>query len=232
MQNHGNEKFELDTHEVLSHYDQFYTSEDFKYYPERITKRFFEAILAKCHIHPPGKILDVGCGTGYYCKIFSDLGFQATGIDFSKRAIAKAREKYANLEFSVADALNLPFGPSSFDVILSYGCSVVSTHDVSKIQEYIRHLMSRLRPGGWLLLIGGSNLSGHRLETSSWLCHTWGDLLRFVPHGDWRAQGPYLSHVRLVAGLGTFGLGRLTTLLFRSLGTQMMRTTFHSVQKS
>jgi SAM-dependent methyltransferase len=232
MIDHGTEKSELDAREVVSYYDQFYTSDDFKYYPEGITKKFFRGVFSKCHIKPPGKILDVGCGTGYYCKIFRDLGFQATGIDFSRTAIAKARHNYPDIDFSVADALNLPFDPSSFDVILSYGCSVVSTHEIPKINEYVRHLMSRVKPGGWLLLIGGSNLSGRRLEKSSWLCHTWNDLLRFVPDGSWRAHGPYLSHVRLVAGLGAFGLGGLTTLLFRSLGHQFMRTTFHLVQKS
>jgi SAM-dependent methyltransferase len=231
MIDNGTEKSELDAHEVLTYYDEFYTSDDSKYYPEGITKKFFRGVFSKCHINPPGKILDVGCGTGYYCKIFHDLGFQATGIDFSSTAIAKATEHYRGLDFSVAEALNLPFDPFSFDVILSYGCSVVSTHEISRINDYVRHLMSRVKPGGWLLLIGGSNLSGRRLETSSWLCHTWNDLLRFVPDGSWQAHGPYLSHVRLVAGLGAFGLNRPTTLLFRNLGHQFMRTTFHFVHK-
>jgi SAM-dependent methyltransferase len=229
---HGTEKSELDAHEVLTYYDQFYTSEDFKYYPEEITKKFFGGVFSKCNIKPPGKILDVGCGTGHYCKIFHDLGFEATGIDFSKTAIAKAKESYPEIDFSVADALTLPFDPSSFDIVFSSGCSVLNTYKVSKIREYVSYLMTSIRPGGWLLLIWGSNLSGRRPRASAGLSHTWGDLLRFVPHGDWRAQGPYLSHVRLVAGLGAFGLSGLITFLFRSLGHQLMTTTFHFVQKS
>jgi SAM-dependent methyltransferase len=231
MIDHGTEKSELDAREVLSYYDQFYTSDDFKYYPEAITKKFLKGVFSKCHLKPPGKILDVGCGTGYYCKIFHDLGFQTTGIDFSNTAIAKAKQSYPHLDFSVADALGLPFGHSSFDIIFSSGCSVLNTSDVSRIREYVSHLMTPLRPGGWLLLIWGSNLSGRRPVESGSLSHTWWDLLRFVPDGNWRAQGPYLSHARLVAGLGALGISGLITLLFRSLGRHFMRTTFHFVQK-
>jgi SAM-dependent methyltransferase len=231
MIDNGTEKSDLDAHEVLTYYDRFYTSDDSKYYPEGITKKFFRGVFSKCHIKPPGKILDVGCGTGYYCKIFHDLGFKPTGIDFSRTAIEKARQNYPDIDFSVAEALDLPFDPSSFDIILSCGCSVVSTHQISKINDYVRHLMSRVKPSGWLLLIGGSNLSGRRQETSSWLSHTWSDLVRFVPAGDWRVLGPYLSHVRLVAGSGALGLSGLLTLLFRSLGAHFMRTTFHFVHK-
>jgi ubiquinone/menaquinone biosynthesis C-methylase UbiE len=232
MANHSLEKSELDAQEVLSYYDQFYSSDDFKYYPEKLTKKFFKRIFAKCHISPPGKILDVGCGTGYYCRIFHEMGFQPIGVDFSKTAIAKAQEKHPNLEFRVGDALNLPFDPSSFDIILSYGCSVVSTYEVSKIHEYVRHLMTFVKPGGWLLLIGGSNLSGRRLDTSSWLCHTWEDILRFVPHGDWRVLGPYLSHVRLVSLYGRFGLNPILTGVLRRFGSKFVRGTIHLVQRS
>jgi SAM-dependent methyltransferase len=231
MANQSIGKTELDAQEVLSYYDRFYTSDDFKYYPEGITKKLFRGIFAKCHISSPGKILDVGCGTGLYCKIFNEMGFQPTGLDFSKTAIGKAKQKYPNLEFLVGDALNLPFGPSSFDVILSYGCSVVSTHEVSKIQEYIHHLMKFIKPGGWLAVIGGSNLSGRRLDTSSWLCHKWEDLVRFVPEGDWRVFGPYLSHVRLVRVLGRFGLNPIVTSILRPQGIRFMRNTFHLVQR-
>jgi ubiquinone/menaquinone biosynthesis C-methylase UbiE len=231
MANDGSEKSELDAQEVLSYYDQFYTSDDFKYYSEKLTKKFIKGVLAKCHISPPGKILDVGCGTGYYCRIFHEMGFQPIGVDFSKTAIAKAREKFPTLEFRVGDALDLPFDPSIFDVILSYGCSVVSTYEISKIQEYVRYLMTFIKRGGWLVLIGGSNLSGRRLETSSWLSHTWKDLLEFVPDGDGRVLGPYLSHVRLVGIVGKFGLNPIVTSLLRPLGFHLLRSTFHLIQR-
>lgn len=231
MVNRSIEKSELDTQEVLSYYDRFYVSDDFKYYPEKLTRKFFKGIFAKCHINPPGKILDVGCGTGYYCKIFHEMGFQSVGVDFSQTAIARAKEKHPNLEFSAADATNLPFEPLSFDVVLSYGCSVVSTYHISKIHDYVRHLLTCVRPGGWLLLIGGSNLSGRRHETSSWLSHTWPDLLQFVPAGDWRVLGPYLSHVRLISITGRFGLNPIVTSLLRPLGFHFVRSTFHLIQK-
>jgi SAM-dependent methyltransferase len=233
MANRSIEKSELDAKEVLSYYDEFYSSGDFKYYPEKLTKKFFTGIFAKCGINSPysGRILDVGCGTGFYCNIFHEMGFHPVGIDFSSTAIEKAREKYPLLEFHVADALNLPFEPGSFNFILSYGCSVVSTHDLSKIHTYLRGLIALLKSGGWLLVIGGSNLTGRRLESSSWLCHTWEDLVQLAPKGDWRVVGPYLSHVRLISFLGRFGLNPAITSILRVLGSRLVRNTFHFVQR-
>ena len=226
------EKSELDQKEVLSYYDDFYTRDDFRYYSETVTWNFFLGIFSKCHIPLSGKILDVGCGTGYYCKIFHELGFESVGVDFSRTAIDKAKQKYPNLEFHVADAMNLPFEPETFDVILSYGCSVVSTHDLSKIHSYVRHLVTFLKPGGWLFLIGGSNLSGKRLTTSTWLCHTWEDLRQFIPDGNWLLTGPFLSNVRIVASLGKWSLNPVLTSFLRHFPSSFLRTTFHLVKKS
>lgn len=42
-------------------------------------------------IKPGGKILDIGCGTGYPIgQYFSDHGFSVTGIDVSKKMLEKA----------------------------------------------------------------------------------------------------------------------------------------------
>src|SRR5438034_11225343 len=42
---------------------------------------------------PPGRALDMGCGTGTNVIYLSRHGFEATGVDISGRAIARARRK-------------------------------------------------------------------------------------------------------------------------------------------
>src|SRR5438477_11724098 len=42
---------------------------------------------------PPGRALDVGCGTGTNVIYLARHGFQTTGIDVSAQAIARARAK-------------------------------------------------------------------------------------------------------------------------------------------
>jgi 2-polyprenyl-3-methyl-5-hydroxy-6-metoxy-1,4-benzoquinol methylase len=45
-------------------------------------------------IKPNGKILDIGCGTGYpIAKYFSDNGFSVVGIDISENMLQKAKDQ-------------------------------------------------------------------------------------------------------------------------------------------
>ena len=39
------------------------------------------------------ELLDLGCGPGLYAERFSNIGYSVTGIDFSKRSIAYAKEQ-------------------------------------------------------------------------------------------------------------------------------------------
>ena len=58
---------------------------------------------------PPCKIIELGCGAGNYVRYFSRMGFEATGVDVSEKAIEIARELAqkadVTCEFIVADVL-------------------------------------------------------------------------------------------------------------------------------
>ena len=65
------------------------------------------------------KVLEIGCGTGYWLdKISSDIGADTYGIDISQRMITIARSKVCS-SFVVAEAAHLPFGSKVFDVVIS-----------------------------------------------------------------------------------------------------------------
>jgi ubiquinone/menaquinone biosynthesis C-methylase UbiE len=67
--------------------------------------------------------LDVGCGTGIFTGLVSDMCAPASviAIDPSKSQIAFARNQVASTktEFRLADAQNLPFPDKSFDIVAS-----------------------------------------------------------------------------------------------------------------
>ena len=49
------------------------------------------------------KLLDLGCGYGYYTNYFRSIGAEAIGIDGSEKMIEIARKRYPLTEFSVVD---------------------------------------------------------------------------------------------------------------------------------
>jgi SAM-dependent methyltransferase len=68
----------------------------------------------------PCKIIELGCGVGNYLRYFSKIGFNATGVDISDKAIDIARilaqEADVKCEFIAADVLgNLAVIKSKYD---------------------------------------------------------------------------------------------------------------------
>ena len=55
---------------------------------ERIVREIDNAILSKTN-KPDVKILDLGCGIGYYNNYFGLLGYKSVGVDKSKNMLRK-----------------------------------------------------------------------------------------------------------------------------------------------
>jgi 2-polyprenyl-3-methyl-5-hydroxy-6-metoxy-1,4-benzoquinol methylase len=64
-----------------------------------------------------GKILDLGCGPGLYAKRLSDVGYDVTGMDFSKRSIAYAKSRDAKTEYIYKNYLELDYN-AIFDAVV------------------------------------------------------------------------------------------------------------------
>ncbi|NLY42133.1 MAG: methyltransferase domain-containing protein [Desulfovibrionales bacterium] len=62
------------------------------------------------------KLLDIGCGTGFFLDFFWEGGFDVTGIDISPAMLALAREKKGHRsDLHVGSAEHLPFADREFD---------------------------------------------------------------------------------------------------------------------
>ena len=103
--------------------------------------------------HPPGRALDLGCGTGTNVVYLAQHGWEAVGVDFAGRAIAKARRRArgARVEatFVVGDVTRLAVvGP--FDLALDIGC--LHSVPVGGRAGYAAGLAAVMRSGGTYLL--------------------------------------------------------------------------------
>ena len=63
------------------------------------------------HIKDTDRVLDAGCGYGRWSPHFDNY----VGVDFSPDFIVKAKKKYPEKEFMVADLKDLPFKKKEFD---------------------------------------------------------------------------------------------------------------------
>ena len=104
------------------------------------------------HSHPPGRAIDLGCGTGTNVVTLAQHGWQVTGVDFVPRAISLAKRKLKEsdhiADLRVGDVTELSNIHSPFDLALDIGCF----HGVDNKPAYLRELDRLLAPGGdWLM---------------------------------------------------------------------------------
>jgi ubiquinone/menaquinone biosynthesis C-methylase UbiE len=71
---------------------------------------------------PPGRVLDIGCGTGYLTRL---LRGSVVAVDQSEETLELARERVPHAEFVRADVPPLPFADGAFDLAF---CSAVYSH--------------------------------------------------------------------------------------------------------
>jgi SAM-dependent methyltransferase len=107
--------------------------------------------------HPPGRAIDLGCGTGTNMITLVKRGWQVTGIDFAPRAIglAKRKMKRAGVQarVSVGDVTRLDGIDGPFELALDLGCF----HGLPDRSLYLKQLNRVLAPGGYWLLYGMLN---------------------------------------------------------------------------
>ena len=111
-------------------------------------------LLAYIASHPPGRALDLGCGSGTNVVTLAQYGWQVTGIDFSPRAIRMARGKLlaAGLAATllVGDVTASTRVDGQFDLALDVGCF----HTIQDRPAYLDNLAVVVPGGGHWLMYG------------------------------------------------------------------------------
>jgi ubiquinone/menaquinone biosynthesis C-methylase UbiE len=93
------------------------------------------------------KVLEIGCGTGYFSKEIVRTGADITAIDISPDLLSVAAKKLTanNIVFKVENAYAMSFENNSFDFII--GSSVLHHLDV---KQALLECRRTLKPGGTL----------------------------------------------------------------------------------
>ena len=86
-------------------------------------RQWQEEICRHLPTEKPLKILDIGCGAGFFSILLAAKGYDVTGIDLTEsmieEAVSLAAEEKSNARFQVMDAEKLAFPDETFDVVVS-----------------------------------------------------------------------------------------------------------------
>lgn len=119
------------------------------------------------HRHPPGRAMDLGCGTGTNLLTMRQQGWEVTGIDFVPKAIRQARRKAKqtglDLRLITGDVCSPKLYEGNYDLILDMGCYHVL--DAAQRDRYRQNIFRHLSPTGTYLLYGFTSEDESRIST-------------------------------------------------------------------
>lgn len=121
--------------------------------PPHVTEHYLEKrtrfVLSACP--PPGRILDVGCGTGALAARLVASGYEMVGLDPSPGMLEVMRGRAPEIEAVQGSATEMPFADDEFDLSLS----VATMHhiaDADAVRLALGEMVRVVKPGGRILV--------------------------------------------------------------------------------
>ena len=116
----------------------------------------------------PGRVADLGCGTGTLALLLADEGYVVDCVDFSPEMVRLARAKTGDrtdLTCVEADAAAPPLESGAYDVVLCRHVLWALPDQVAVLRRWV----DLLAPGGRLVLVEGNWTTGAGLTADATL---------------------------------------------------------------
>ncbi len=144
-------------------------------------KAGYEYALDFIKLQSTDKLLDVGCGTGFFSDLASKSGAAITGFDATEQFIEEAKIRNPSVEFFTGEMEELPFSENEFDIVTGFNSFQYATNVTNALREAKRVLKDN---GKLVAMIWGEK---EDCEASSYLKAV-GSLLPPPPPGT---PGPF-----------------------------------------
>lgn len=112
---------------------------------------------------PRPRMLDFGCGRGWFTERMADLG-EAHGIDLSPEGIAAAQARRPDITYLAGNVYEADLPKTYFDIVIS---QEVIAH-VEDQQKYVQRACELLKPGGYFIITTGNKYVMDRLGDVGW----------------------------------------------------------------
>lgn len=125
--------------ELVAHYKGYGRND----YLSPITIKRYEELLDRLESYrKTNRILDWGCGIGYFLEVAKRKGWEVYGTEYTDEAVQICREKGISMYQGTLDKVDLPVG--YFDVITSFEVIEHINNPLAEVERMDR----LLRPGG------------------------------------------------------------------------------------
>jgi SAM-dependent methyltransferase len=130
----------IPTQEELNEVYEGYGRND---YLSDLTIQAYERVLDSLEPYrKTNKLIDVGCGIGYFVEVATKRGWDVYGTEFTQEAVEICEKKGAKMKLGVLNPKN--YAPGSFDVVTSFE---VIEH-INNPREELGNFHKLLRKGG------------------------------------------------------------------------------------
>lgn len=142
-------------------------------------------ILSSLKLEAPHKLLDLGCGPGLYSTKFYEHGLDVTGVDYSKRSLAYAKEqanlKNQDIRYLYQDYLEMDF-ESAFDAVVLIYCDFGVFSEVLR-EKLLKKIHASLKPGGYFVFdVWSTAFQELTAEYKNWFVHEKQGFWKPTPH--------------------------------------------------
>lgn len=159
---------------------------------EGTAAKLYEAVLESACVGTGTSLLDIGCGSGMFCRMAAALGARVSGMDASEPLLAIARERTPAGDFMAGEMEELEHADRLFDVVTGFNSFQYAASPVAALREARRVA----RKGGSVVIATW----GKREETEAASCLA--ALGRLLPPAPPGAPGPFaLSEDGALEGL-------------------------------
>ncbi len=128
--------------------------------------RWRRDVIRRARLTPNASLLDLGTGTGDLAReaLTQEPKAKVTAADFTIEMM-RVGNKNGNLEWSAADALNLPFKSEIFDAVVSG----FLMRNVTDIQQALKEQYRALKPGGRIIILDTTRPKKNILSPFIWI---------------------------------------------------------------